>query len=69
MCVKNCSERNPGPGWLFTAPVLVLYVLFLIGPVVIGLVISLFNTTTVKSGLGGWVGLSNYRDVLKSSDF
>jgi multiple sugar transport system permease protein len=56
-------------GWLFTTPFLVLYVLFLIGPVVIGIVISLFNTTTVKSGLGGWVGLANYRDVLKSSDF
>ena len=56
-------------GWLFSTPFLVFYVLFLIGPVLIGIVISLFNTTTVKSGLGGWVGLSNYRDVLKSSDF
>jgi multiple sugar transport system permease protein len=56
-------------GWLFSLPFLALYLLFLIGPVVIGLVVSLFNTTTVKSGLGGWVGLSNYRDVLSSSDF
>jgi multiple sugar transport system permease protein len=56
-------------GWLFATPFLVLYGLFLIGPVVIGLVISLFNTTTVKSGFGGWVGLSNYSDVLSSSDF
>ena len=56
-------------GWLFSLPFLALYVLFLIGPVVIGVVVSLFNTTTVKSGLGGWVGLSNYRDVLSSSDF
>ena len=56
-------------GWLFATPFLVLYVLFLIGPVIIGIVISLFNTTTVKSGLGGWVGLSNYSDVLTSSDF
>lgn len=56
-------------GWLFITPFLVLYVLFLIGPVLIGVVISLFNTTTVKSGLGGWVGLSNYADVLQSTDF
>lgn len=56
-------------GWLFAAPFLTLYVLFLIGPVVIGAVISLFNTTTVKSGLGSWVGLSNYADVLSSGDF
>jgi len=56
-------------GWLFTAPFLVLYVLFLIGPVLIGVVISLFNTTTVQSGLGGWVGLSNYADVLSNPEF
>jgi len=56
-------------GWLFSTPFLVIYVLFLIGPVLIGLVISLFNTSTVSSGVGEWVGLSNYADVLKSSDF
>jgi multiple sugar transport system permease protein len=37
--------------------------------VLIGILISLFNTTTVTSGLGGWVGLSNYADVLSSHDF
>jgi multiple sugar transport system permease protein len=62
------AGENQG-GWLFATPFLVLYVLFLIGPVVIGLVISLFNTATVKSGLGNWVGVSNYAAVLKSSDF
>ena len=56
-------------GWLFAAPFLTLYVLFLIGPVLIGIVISLFNTTTVRSGLGSWVGLSNYADVLSDGDF
>jgi multiple sugar transport system permease protein len=56
-------------GWLFAAPFLILYILFLIGPVLIGLVISLFNTTTVKSGLGSAVGFSNYADVLSNSDF
>ncbi len=56
-------------GWMLTTPFLVLYVLFLIGPVLIGLVISLFNTTTVKSGLGSWVGLSNYADVLSNQAF
>lgn len=35
----------------------------------IGLVISFFNTATVKNSLGGWVGLQNYGDVLSSSDF
>lgn len=65
-------RREPGEGragWLFSAPFLVVYVLFLIGPVLIGVVISLFNTTTVKGGLGDWVGFSNYADVLGSADF
>lgn len=56
-------------GWLFATPFLLLYLAFLVGPVLVGLVISLFNTTTVKSGLGDWVGFSNYSAVLSSSDF
>jgi len=56
-------------GWLLSAPFITLYVLFLIGPVLLGLVISLFNTTTVTPGLGDFVGLSNYADVLSSRDF
>jgi multiple sugar transport system permease protein len=56
-------------GWLFATPFLVLYLAFLIGPVLIGLLISLFNTTTVRAGVGSWVGLSNYADVLTNADF
>jgi len=69
------TTRRGGPagesraGWLFATPFLVLYVAFLIGPVLIGIVISLFNTTTVKSGLGDFVGLSNYADVLSTGAF
>ena len=66
-------ERAPAghnkAGWLFAAPFLTLYIAFLIGPVIIGTVISLFNTTTVKSGLGSFVGFDNYADVLSSGDF
>ncbi len=66
---KRGSYGENRAGWLFSAPFLVLYLLFLIGPVLIGVLISLFNTTTVKSGLGSWVGLSNYTDVLGNKDF
>jgi multiple sugar transport system permease protein len=62
------GEHNRA-GWLFSAPFLAIYVLFLIGPVLIGLVVSFFNTATVRSGLGDWVGLDNYADVLTSGDF
>ena len=66
---KRAKSGENHAGWLFAMPFLILYILFLIGPVLIGLVISLFNTATVKAGVGGWVGLANYGDVLKSSDF
>ncbi|HET6560292.1 MAG TPA: sugar ABC transporter permease [Marmoricola sp.] len=61
------GERRAG--WLFSAPFLFLYIAFLVGPVLIGIVISLFNTTTVQPGLGSFVGFSNYADVLTSGDF
>jgi multiple sugar transport system permease protein len=56
-------------GWWFSLPFVVLYALFLIGPVAIGLVVSFFNTTTVSSGLGDWVGLENYRQVVSDPAF
>lgn len=62
------SEHNRA-GWMFAAPFLVIYVLFLIGPVLIGLVVSFFNTATVSPGLGEWVGVDNYTEVLRSGDF
>jgi multiple sugar transport system permease protein len=72
--IRSTSQRRGQggenkAGWLFATPFLVLYVAFLIGPVLIGIVISLFNTTTVKSGVGSFVGLSNYADVLSTGAF
>jgi multiple sugar transport system permease protein len=70
---KRRSEKAPAgqnrAGWLLSSPFIILYVLFLIGPVLVGVVISLFNTTTVASGLGDFVGFSNYQDVLSNADF
>lgn len=66
---RHAPSGENRAGWLFATPFLALYILFLIGPVLIGVVISLFNTTTVTPGLGGWVGLSNYAAVLTSNDF
>ena len=40
---------------MFAAPFLVLYALFLIGPVLIGIVVSFFNTATVNlASATGW---------------
>ena len=67
--VGQAPKDQNRAGWLFSTPFLVFYILFLIGPVLIGVVVSLFNTTTVQSGLGSFVGVSNYVDVLSSGDF
>jgi multiple sugar transport system permease protein len=54
---------------MFLAPFIVLYVLFIIGPALYGLVMSFFDTSLVKSGLGEFAGFSNYSEALQSSEF
>jgi multiple sugar transport system permease protein len=51
------------------APFLVLYLLFVIGPTIYALLLSLFNGSLVRSGLGSWAGLGNYAEALTSPDF
>ena len=53
----------------FLAPFLLMYLLFIIGPAIYGLVMSFSNASLVKSGLNGFAGLANYKEALQSSDF
>jgi multiple sugar transport system permease protein len=55
--------------WAFLIPFLVLYLLFVIGPTVYAFILSLFNGSLVKPGLGSWAGLGNYAEAVSSSDF
>ena len=66
---RTAKSESGRAGWWFSTPFLVVYILFLIGPVLIGLVISFFNTSTVSAGVGKSVGFSNYAAVLKNADF
>ena len=61
------DDTRPAIGFL--APFLILYVLFVIGPALYGLVMSFFDTSLVKPGLGKWAGFANYSEVFQSSDF
>jgi multiple sugar transport system permease protein len=56
-------------GWGLLTPFIVLYVLFLIGPTIYGIVMSFFNTSLVHSGLGSFAGFGNYLEALGSADF
>jgi multiple sugar transport system permease protein len=69
---RRDSDARPGhgrPAVLFLAPFLILYVLFIIGPAIYGVVMSFFDTSLVRSGLGSFAGLRNYREALSSGDF
>jgi multiple sugar transport system permease protein len=53
----------------FLAPFLVLYLLFVIGPMLYALVMSFFNSSLVRPGLGDFLGLRNYAEAISSEAF
>jgi multiple sugar transport system permease protein len=63
------TERHGRPAAAFLAPFLILYLLFIIGPALYGLLMSFFNTSLVQPGLGSFAGLANYAEALQSRDF
>ena len=64
------SRRGPGlPALGFLAPFLILYLAFIIGPALYGLVMSFFDTSLVKPGLSTFAGFGNYAEALQSADF
>ncbi|MGH3349424.1 MAG: carbohydrate ABC transporter permease [Nocardioides sp.] len=66
---RSARAEHNRAGWIFSTPFLVIYAIFLVGPVLVGLVVSFFNTATVAPGLGEWVGLDNYAEVLGDGEF
>jgi multiple sugar transport system permease protein len=64
---KRRDEGRAGIG--LAAPFLILYVLFLIGPTLYGVIMSFFNSSLEHAGLGGFTGADNYTQALTSSDF
>jgi len=66
------AQRPRGQGrqaLLFLAPFLVLYVLFVVGPLIYALIMSFFDSSLVQPGLGNFAGLRNYVEALNSPDF
>lgn len=63
------SGRSGRPALGFLAPFVILYLLFVIGPALYGLLMSFFDTSLVRPGLGTFAGLRNYAEALGSSDF
>lgn len=67
--VLSRQSDQTRPALAFLAPFVVLYVLFIIGPAIYGVVMSFFDTSMVKPGLGEFAGFGNYTEALGSSDF
>jgi multiple sugar transport system permease protein len=57
------------PATAFLAPFVILYLAFIIGPALYGLLMSFFNTSLVQPGLSSFAGLANYSEALSSTDF
>ena len=64
---ESFTGRRSG-AWM-TTPFMVLYLLFLIGPLIYGVVMSFFNSSIVHSGLGKFAGVNNYREALTDRAF
>ena len=62
-------RSEAGPAWLFIAPFGIFFVLFLIWPVIYMFISSMFDTTLVRTGLGGFIGFENYAEMLTREDF
>ncbi|HTK07310.1 MAG TPA: sugar ABC transporter permease [Ktedonobacteraceae bacterium] len=56
-------------GWLFVLPFLILYALFLIWPVILGLRMSFFNWSISGHGIYQFLGLANYQELLSDPSF
>jgi ABC-type sugar transport system permease subunit len=56
-------------GWAFILPLLLVYVLFLLVPILLGFRLSFFNSSLVGSGLNQFIGLANYTEALSDPNF
>nr|WP_206313414.1 sugar ABC transporter permease [Streptomyces coryli] len=61
------TSRWAGPGLI--APFAIFYVIFLVGPLIYTFIAGFFNGSLLKTGMGDWVGFTNYGDVLADSEF
>jgi len=63
------ATRDTRSAWLFIAPFGIFYLAFLLGPTIYMFVMSFFNTSTVRTGLGSFAGFANYAEMLTRADF
>ena len=63
------EKKDGRAAWLFLAPFGIFYLAFLLGPTIYMFVMSFFNTSAVRTGLGKFVGFKNYAEMFSRADF
>ena len=66
---SSASHGQGRPAIGFLLPFAVLYLAFIIGPALYGLVMSFFDASLVRPGLGAFAGFGNYAEALQDGDF
>ncbi|MDH6137152.1 multiple sugar transport system permease protein [Kitasatospora sp. MAA4] len=59
--------RESPMGWLYTAPALLIFSVFIIGPTAYTLYVSLFHWNALNTAKSKYIGLANYRSLLGST--
>ncbi|WP_040166608.1 carbohydrate ABC transporter permease [Microbacterium gorillae] len=65
---RSAGSESRG-AWWFLAPFGIFYLAFLLGPTIYMMVMSFFNTSTVRAGLGSFAGFANYAEMLGRAEF
>lgn len=66
---RTVNWRRELTGWSFLLPFVLVYILFLLVPILLGLRMSFFNWSLVGSGIDQFVGLANYLEALGDASF
>ncbi len=56
-------------GWSFILPLLIVYTIFLLWPILLGLRMSFFNWSLIGSGTNEFLGFGNYAEALRDPNF
>jgi ABC-type sugar transport system permease subunit len=65
--LRSNKWRTNRVGLSFVAPFLIFYAIFLVWPVILGLIMSFYNWTL--AGKATFLGLGNYAELFKDADF
>ncbi|MFE9426815.1 carbohydrate ABC transporter permease [Kitasatospora sp. NPDC006697] len=64
---RRSRPREGWAGWLYSAPALLIFSVFIIGPTAYTVYISTFHWNTLNPAMSSFIGADNYRQLFQSS--